>query len=409
MREICEAARTASSATSRLSGAERERALIAAAESVERAAHDILEANGEDCEAAERASMRPVMMDRLRLTSERVAAMASSMRQIAALPDPIGRTVGGTTSPGGLRIEQRRMPIGVVGMIYESRPNVTADAASLCLKSGNACVLRGGSDAARSSGAILEAIRRGWESCGIPGDAAVMVPPGREAASEMMRMTGLIDVLIPRGSGRLIQAVASESRIPVIETGVGNCHVYIDASADPLMARDIIVNAKTSRPSVCNACESIVVHRAALPMLAAVTDALRERGVEVRGDDEARAAAGGLVPASDEDWGTEYLDLIVSVKTVGSIDEAISHISRYGTKHSECIVTSSYGDAMRFLDEIDAAAVYVNASTRFTDGGEFGLGAEIGISTQKLHARGPMGMEALTTTKFVIFGNGQVR
>lgn len=409
VRKLCGRAKAASRLVAAMGSDERGDALIAAADELDASAAEILEANAMDRERAERGGMRSIMLDRLLLTADRVRAMSNGVRSVASLTDPTGQTLGAVTRPNGIRVAKRRVPIGVVGMIYESRPNVTSDAASLCFRAGNACVLRGGSDAANSNEAVAAAFRRGLSRAGAPEDAVLLAPASREASTAMMHMNGLIDVLIPRGGSGLIQTVVRESSVPVIETGVGNCHIYIDETADPEMAVSIVTNAKTQRPSVCNAAESLIIHRGAMSVLPAIAESLSSHGVEMRGDAEARSAVPSMVPADESDWGTEYLDLIISVKTVGSTDEAIRHIHRYGTGHSECIVTKSYDDAMKFLDCVDAAAVYVNASTRFTDGEEFGYGAEIGISTQKLHARGPMGLEALTTTKFVVYGSGQIR
>ena len=315
------------------------------------------------------------------------------------------------TRPNGLRIGQKRVPLGVVGIIYESRPNVTADAFGLCFKTGNASILRGGSDAIHSNQAIVRAVKAGLRKEKLSQDLILLVEDtSRDVVNEMMKMHGWIDVLIPRGGAGLIANVVQNSTVPVIETGTGNCHIYVDASADLTMAADIVENAKTQRMGVCNACESLVIHSAAAPdVLPRIVSKLKAHDVEIRGDERACAISPEVVPASEEDWGTEYLDAIISVKIVDSIDEAIAHINKYNTGHSESIITKDYSNALKFQDEIDAAAVYVNASTRFTDGLEFGFGAEIGISTQKLHARGPMGLEALTTTKYIIFGNGQIR
>ena len=337
--------------------------------------------------------------------------MAEGLLQVASLDDPVGEVISMKPRPNGLLIGQKRVPLGVIGMIYEARPNVTADAFGLCFKSGNAVILKGGSDALESNKAIVAQIRKGLISAELPEDAVQLIEStDREVTRQFMRMNQYLDVLIPRGSAGLIRSVVENSTVPVIETGTGNCHIFVDESADLDMALNIIFNAKTQRIGVCNACESLVVHRAVaekfLPLLKARLD---EKQVEIRADKEACAMVEGFVPATEEDWGREYLDYILSLKLVDSIDEAIAHINRYNTKHSEAIITSDYANAQRFLNEIDAAAVYVNASTRFTDGFEFGFGAEIGISTQKLHARGPMGLKELTTTKYIIYGNGQVR
>ena len=355
--------------------------------------------------------MKSSLVDRLRLTEQRIMDMAEGLRQIAALEDPVGEVLSMKNRPNGLRIGKKRVPLGVIGIIYESRPNVTADAFGLCFKTGNAVILRGGSDAINSNKAIVHAVKEGLRKEKLPQDLILLVEDtGRETVYEMMKLHGYIDVLIPRGGAGLIASVVQNSTVPVIETGTGNCHIYVDETADPEMAADIIMNAKTQRVGVCNACESLLVHdsmkEALLPVLA---ERLREKHVEMRADQEALSLMPGAVPASQEDWGTEYLDYILSIKIVYSVEEAIAHINRYNTGHSEAIITNSYMHAQKFLDEVDAAAVYVNASTRFTDGCEFGYGAEIGISTQKLHARGPMGLLALTTTKYIIYGNGQIR
>lgn len=371
----------------------------------------ILEANQKDVQAALAKGMNPGLVDRLSLNEARIQAMAEGLLQVASLDDPVGEVISMKPRPNGLLIGQKRVPLGVIGMIYEARPNVTADAFGLCFKSGNAVILKGGSDALESNKAIVVQIREGLKSAGLPEDAVQLIEStDREVTRQFMRLNDYLDVLIPRGSAGLIRSVVENSTVPVIETGTGNCHIFVDESADLDMALNIIFNAKTQRVGVCNACESLVVHRAVaeefLPLLKARLD---EKQVEIRADKEACALVDGFVPAAEEDWGREYLDYILSLKLVDSIDEAIAHINRYNTKHSEAIITSDYANAQRFLNEIDAAAVYVNASTRFTDGFEFGFGAEIGISTQKLHARGPMGLKELTTTKYIIYGNGQVR
>lgn len=372
---------------------------------------EILKANGKDIEKAEAKGMAPGLIDRLRLTPSRIEGIVEGMRQVADLEDPIGEVLSMKKRPNGLLIGQKRVPLGVVGMIYEARPNVTADAFALCFKTGNAVILKGGSDALFSNEAIVACIKKGLSSQGITEDAVQLImDTDHKTTQEFMQMREYLDVLIPRGGAGLIRAVVENSKVPVIETGTGNCHVYVDESADLSMALDIIFNAKTQRIGVCNACESTLVHRKVaeqfLPLLKARLD---EKNVEIRADGEARNIVPAFAAASEEDWGTEYLDYILSLKLVDSVDEAIAHINRYNTGHSETIVTSSYENAQKFLDEVDAAAVYVNASTRFTDGFEFGFGAEIGISTQKLHARGPMGLLALTSTKYIIYGNGQIR
>ncbi len=410
--EMGKAAKAASYALSTAQTMQKNEALAAMAKALKFHESDILEANAADIAAAEAAGTRDALLDRLRLTSDRLDGMAKGIMDVAMLPDPIGDLLEETTRPNGLRIRKLRVPLGVIGIIYEARPNVTSDAAALCLKAGNATILRGGKEAIRSNTAIADALREGITSVGLPADCVQLVTDtSRESAKDMMHMNDYLDVLIPRGGAGLIHAVVSEATVPVIETGVGNCHVFVDAAADIDMASAIILNAKTSRPSVCNAAETLLIHnqiaKTALPAIATV---LKAGGVTLRGDEATLALLGDdAVPAEDADWEMEYGDLILAVKVVNSVDEAIEHIRRYGTGHSECIVTSDPEAADRFCSAIDAAAVYVNASTRFTDGGEFGLGAEIGISTQKLHARGPMGLCELTSTKYRIDGNGQVR
>ena len=370
-----------------------------------------LTANAADVAAAKEAGMRPAMLDRLTLNPERIAGIVEGVRQVAALPDPIGKVDKMETRPNGLIIGRRRVPLGVIAIIFEARPNVTVDAAALCLKSGNVCILRGGKEAIRSNRCVTELMRQALEQAGLPADCISLVQDtSHETANELMHLDGYVDVLIPRGGAGLIRAVAKEASVPVIRTGEGVCHVYVDDEADLDMAAKILYNAKCSRPSVCNAIETILVHQdvaeEALPLIQARLD---EKQVELRGCEKAQAILPGILPATEEDWATEYLDYILAVKVVASLEEALEHIARYSTGHSECIVTENYTAAQRFLNEADAAAVYVNASTRFTDGGQFGLGAEIGISTQKLHARGPMGLEQLVSTKFLIRGSGQVR
>lgn len=394
-----------------VAGNQKDTALEAIAAALEAHTEEILAANREDLAAAEANGMSRSLMDRLALNEKRIAGMADGVRQVKAQPDPVGQMLEGGVRPNGLRIEKVAVPLGVIGIIYEARPNVTADAAALCLKAGNAVILRGGKEAFRSNQAIAEVMRDAVEAAGLPRDSIQLVQDTSRASSiEMMGLTGYLDVLIPRGGAGLIRAVVENSHVPVIETGVGNCHVYVDDAADLEMAAEIIFNAKTSRPSVCNAIETVLVHKDAartfLPMMKAKLD---EKQVEIRGCDKTQEILPDCVPACEEDWATEYLDYILAVKVVDSLDEAMAHIASYSSGHSECIVTENYRNAERFLSEVDAAAVYVNASTRFTDGGEFGLGAEIGISTQKLHARGPMGIRQLTSQKFVIRGNGQIR
>ncbi len=409
--QIGKAAKQAAASMNRLSVGEKNRGLTAVAQALTEGAGAILAANGTDIKNAEEAGMKESLIDRLRLTNERIAGMAEGINQVVALADPVGEMISMKTTSGGLQVGQRRVPMGVIGIIYESRPNVTADAFALCFKTGNAVILRGGSDAIHSNLAIVKVIREALKKEGLPEDAIQLLEDtSRETAKEFMRLNQYVDVLIPRGGAGLIRTVVETSTVPVIETGTGNCQVYVDEYADLSMAVSIIVNAKTQRLGVCNACESLVIHSGiaaeALPM---ICEALCAHGVEIRGDERAREFDDRMVAASEEDFGTEYLDKIISVKVVDSIDEAIEHINHYNTGHSEAIVTKDYHNSMKFLNEIDAAAVYVNASTRFTDGFEFGFGAEIGISTQKLHARGPMGLLALTSTKYVILGDGQIR
>ena len=404
-------AKDASRLCAKLGTKEKNRGLLAVAGELCARSTYLLEENEKDLRAAEEKGVKQSLIDRLRLTEQRIRDMAEGLKQVAALEDPIGEVLSMKNRPNGLRIGKRRVPLGVVGIIYESRPNVTADAFGLCFKTGNAVILRGGSDAIHSNLAITEVIQAGLKKENLPQDAILLVEDtSRATVGEMMKLHDYIDVLIPRGGAGLIANVVENSTVPVIETGTGNCHIFVDASADIDRAADIIENAKTQRMGVCNACESLVIHEAAakeaLPLIA---ERLRARQVEIRGDERARAIVPEILPASEEDWGTEYLDAVISVKIVDSLEEAIAHINRYNTGHSESILTKDYDNALKFLDEVDAAAVYVNASTRFTDGFEFGFGAEIGISTQKLHARGPMGLEALTSTKYIIFGNGQIR
>lgn len=409
--EMGKRAKKAASVLNTLGSTEKNEGLLAASRALLDRMKEIEAANAKDMELAKSRNMSQGLLDRLALNPARIQAMADGLKEVAALEDPIGEVLSMKTRPNGLVIGKKRVPLGVVGMIYEARPNVTADAFGLCFKSGNAVILKGGSDALYSNQAIAEALREGLASCGLPEDAVQLIADtSREITKEMMRLNEYIDVLIPRGGAGLIQSVVENSTVPVIETGTGNCHIYVDESADFDMALDIIENAKTQRIGVCNACESLVVHQGIAPsFLPLLKKRLDPFQVEIRGDKRACSLTEGLTPASEEDWGREYLDYIVSLKVVDSIEEAISHINQYNTGHSESIVTSDYANAQKFLNEIDAAAVYVNASTRFTDGSEFGFGAEIGISTQKLHARGPMGLLALTSTKYIIYGNGQIR
>ena len=390
----------------------KDRALNAIADMLETEADAILLANSEDIALAKEAGMREALIDRLLLTKERISGIAKGVREVAALPDPIGAVEDTVIRPNGLMIGRKTVPLGVIAIIYEARPNVTADAAVLCLKSGNAAILRGGKEAFRSNAAIMEIMRRAVASAGLPEDCVSLVQDtSRETARELMQLSEYVDVLIPRGGAGLIRSVVENSRVPVIETGVGNCHVYIDETADIKMGAEIIFNAKCQRPSVCNAAETMLVHRnIAEKFLPEAKKLLDTKNTEIRGCPETASILGpSVVPAQESDWYTEYGDYILAVKVVSGIDEAIEHINKYNTGHSEAIVTNDYTNAQRFLNEIDAAAVYVNASTRFTDGGEFGLGAEIGISTQKMHARGPMGLKQLTSCKYVIYGNGQTR
>ena len=379
------------------------------ADSLAKAETAVLEANVRDVTRAEESGTAAALIDRLRLTEERLAGMEDGLRDLAALPDPVGDVVRGWTSPNGMQIRQVRVPFGVVGIIYEARPNVTADAGGICLKSGNAALLRGSSSAAESNEAIVDALQAGLVDAGLPAEAIQLVPGPREVTSELMAARGLVDVLIPRGGAGLIDTVVRNSQVPVIETGVGNCHLYVDASADPQMALDILINAKTQRPSVCNAVETLLVHAdIADSFLPLAVQSLADRGVTVHGD--ARVATyGGVVPATEADFAAEYLSLDIAAGVVDSLDAALAHIRRYSTGHSETIVTESQASAARFAAEVDAAAVLVNASSRFVDGGEFGFGAEIGISTQKLHARGPMGLPEMTSSKYVVTGSGQIR
>lgn len=394
-----------------LSTNKKNQILRQAAEQLVKDTDKILAANAIDVQKGRENQMSEGLVDRLMLDAERIKGIGEGLRQVADLDDPIGEVLGMKKRPNGLLIGQKRVPLGVVGIIYEARPNVTADAFALCFKTGNAVILKGGSDAIHSNQAIVESIRKVLARNEVTEDAIALIQDtSRKTASEFMKLNQYVDVLIPRGGKGLIQAVVNNSTIPVIETGTGNCHIYVDDSADLYMAADIVMNAKTQRVGVCNACESLLVHEQVkdvfLPVLA---ERLRQKHVQMRADEAARALIPDAVAATEEDWGREYLDYILSIKVVGSVDEAIAHINKYNTKHSEAIITNNYENAQRFLDEVDAAAVYVNASTRFTDGFEFGFGAEIGISTQKLHARGPMGLNALTTTKYIIYGNGQVR
>ena len=405
------AAAKEAAAVLRTAGEKKRRALLKAAQALRAAAPEILAANAVDLAAARESGMRDAMLDRLTLTEARIEAMAQGVEDVAAQRDPVGRVLSGETRPNGLKIEKVTVPMGVIGIIFEARPNVTSDAAALCLMAGSAVILRGGKEAFHSNMAVTSVLQAALERAGLPRTAVQLVQDtSRESSREMMGLVGYLDLLIPRGGAGLIRAVVENARVPVIETGVGNCHVYVDESADIDMAAEIIFNAKTSRPSVCNAIETILVHeKIAERALPAIAARLREKRVELRGDDRTRAILPEAVPASEADWETEYLDYILAVRVVDSLDEAVAHIARYSSGHSECIVTRDLRAAEAFTARVDSAAVYVNASTRFTDGGEMGLGAEIGISTQKLHARGPMGLNEIVSYKYVIRGDGQVR
>ncbi len=406
------AAKQASQAASLLSTKEKNDALTAISRILVQQADSVLEANAIDLAKAKENGMPTVMQDRLLLTRERIEGIASSVLDVVKLEDPIGQVVEGYRTVNGLNIQRVRVPMGVIGIIFESRPNVTVDAAVLCLKAGSAVLLRGGKEAFHSNLAFVRLMQQALEECGLPKELIQLVEDtSRETATKMMKLNGLLDVLIPRGGAGLIRSCVENATVPVIETGTGNCHIYVDASADLDMAVNIVFNAKTSRPSVCNAAESLLVHRdVAQAFLPICQKKLAEKNVEIRGCEETCKILGDLaVPATEEDYGKEYQDYIISCKVVGSVEEAIRHINHYSTGHSECIVTKDLDSADQFTAAVDSAAVYVNASTRFTDGGEFGLGAEIGISTQKLHARGPMGLKEMTTVKYVIRGNGQIR
>lgn len=389
----------------------KNKALAKMAESLLKNTDNILMENKKDLENAKANGMSKAMLDRLSLDVKRLEGMAGGLKQVEGLNDPVGEILSMWKRPNGLQIGKQRVPMGVIGIIYEARPNVTCDAAGLCLKAGNAVILRGGKEAINSNKAIVKALCAGIKEAGLPEDCVQLVTDtSRDSANEMMKLNDYIDVLIPRGGAGLIQAVVRNATVPVIQTGVGNCHVYVDKDADLEMAKNIVINAKTSRPSVCNAEEKLLIHEdIAKDFLNIIVPALREKNVKVLGDSKSISIINDIEKATDEDWSKEFSDYIIAVKIVSNVDEAIKHINKYGTGHSEAIVTDSYENSQKFLQRIDAAAVYVNASTRFTDGEEFGFGAEIGISTQKLHARGPMGLNELTTTKYIIYGNGQVR
>lgn len=394
-----------------VSPAIKNKALEAMADALLAEQEGILASNAKDMEAGKAKNMKASLLDRLLLTSARLADMADGLRQVAALKDPVGEIIGGSTLANGLTVTKIRVPLGVIGIIYEARPNVTADAIGLCLKSGNAVILKGGSEAIYSNTKIAAVLRAAAEEAGIPaGSIQFITSTDHAAVQELITLNGLVDVVIPRGSGRLIQAVVGNASVPVIETGVGVCHTFVDAGADYGMAEAIIINAKTQRPGVCNAMETLLVHKGAVQeFLPHMLQVLKEKGVQIIGDETVCAMDKEALPATEEDWATEYGDLRLSVKVVENTDEAIEHINKYGTKHSECIVTRSFANARKFQQMVDAACVYANASTRFTDGFQFGFGAEIGISTQKLHARGPMALPELTTYKYLISGDGQVR
>ncbi|MDK2798443.1 MAG: glutamate-5-semialdehyde dehydrogenase [Clostridiales bacterium] len=408
---IGEKAKKASYLMSNVSSITKDNALEAIANALTKNEAEILKANEIDLQNARAKGISGALLDRLTLSKERILSIAQGVLQIKSLPDPIGEVISMWKRPNNLTIGQKRVPLGVIGIIYEARPNVTVDAAALCLKAGNAVVLRGGSEAIHSNTRIVEIMQMAVAEAGLPEESIQLIEDtSRETAVEMMKLNKYIDVLIPRGGAGLIQTVVKNSTVPVIETGVGNCHIYVDGECDQQMAEKIVINAKTSRPGVCNAAETLLVDRKiAQQFLPKVLNSLQKLNVEIRGCEEVQKIFSDTIPALEEDWYREYLDYIIAVKVVSDIDEAINHIHQYGTKHSEAIVTTSYDKAQKFLQQVDAAAVYVNASTRFTDGFEFGFGAEIGISTQKLHARGPMGLKELTSIKYIIYGDGQVR
>ncbi len=412
--EICKQAKEVKQQIAVLSTVQKNQALSAVADKLVEKQKKLIDANAIDMENGRKSQMPEGLLDRLLLTEARIAQMAEGLRQVVSLEDPVGEVISMKKRPNELMIGKKRVPLGVIGIIYESRPNVTADAFGLCFKTGNVVILRGGKDAIHSNQAIVECIQEALAEQDLPKEAiSLITDTSHETAREFMHMNRYVDVLIPRGGAGLIRTVVENATIPVIETGTGNCHIYVDESADFQMACDIIINAKTQRIGVCNACESLLVHQNIVDGFIPVLEKrLAEKNVEIRADETIQKlsiAGANVIPATEEDWGTEYLDYKISAKTVASVDEAIAHINRYNTGHSEAIITNNYANAEKFLNEVDAAAVYVNASTRFTDGFEFGFGAEIGISTQKLHARGPMGLEALTSTKYIIYGNGQIR
>jgi len=409
--EMCKKAKIASAQLAKSSNAMRTKALNSMADALEKNKNRIFQANQKDVDAAKAKGVRMALLDRLIVNERQIANMARCLREVAELPDPLGEITKALVKPNGLIIGRISVPLGVVGIIYESRPDVTSDASGICIKSGNAVILRGGSDAINSNVAIGEVLRDAIAEAGLPKDAIQVVSvTDRSAAEELMQMREYVDVLIPRGGADLIKTVVEKASVPVIETGTGNCHIYVEEDADQNRAVDIIINAKCQKPGVCNATEKILVNKnIAKQFLPVVIDALRKAKVEVRGDQKTVAIVPDVKPATEEDWWTEYLDLIIGVKVVDGLDEAIAHINKYGTKHSEAILTSDFNKALKFIREVDAAAVYWNASTRFTDGNQFGLGAEIGISTQKLHARGPMSVQHLTSKKYFILGRGHIR
>ena len=409
VQEQAQKARTAALTLSSATRATKDAGLLAMADALAKAETAILEANERDVARGEAHGTSAALIDRLRLTPDRIAGMVEGLRQLASLPDPVGDVVRGWTNANGVQVRQVRVPFGVVGIIYEARPNVTADAGGICLKSGNAALLRGSSSAAESNAAVVEALQAGLVDAGLPAEAIQLVPGPREVTNELMAARGLVDVLIPRGGAGLIDNVVRNSQVPVIETGVGNCHIFVDAGADQQMALNIVINAKVQRPSVCNAAETLLVHAdIADSFVPKVLQALAAHGVAVHGDSQV-AAYGDVIPAEERDFAEEYLSLDLAVAVVDSLDAALQHIRRYSTGHTETIITESQTSAARFTAEVDAAAVLINASSRFVDGGEFGFGAEIGISTQKLHARGPMGLPEMTSTKYVVTGSGQIR
>lgn len=409
--EICKKAKAASYELARLPTETKNQALLNMADALEENTSEILNANERDVKASREKGVKEALLDRLILNEKRISKMAQCLREVASLPDPVGEIVRTWVRPNGLIIGQLRVPLGVVAVIYESRPDVTSDASGICLKSGNAVILRGGSDAINSNLAIGKVLSEAAVDSGIPEGAIQVVPiTERSAAIELMKMRDYVDVLIPRGGAGLIRAVVENAKVPVIETGTGNCHVYVEEDADLEMAVKVVINAKCQRPGTCNAAEKLLVHRKiASKFIPMIVEALRKHGVEVRGCEETRKVVPDVIPATEEDWYTEYLDLIIAIKVVDGLEEAINHINKYGTKHSDAIITSDFNKALRFIRDVDSAAVYWNASTRFTDGNQYGLGAEIGISTQKMHARGPMSVQHLTTVKYFVLGRGHVR